>query len=182
MIARSDGFTLIELMVTLVILVISLTIAVPAFQSMLQKNRITGAVNALVADLQLARQEAIKRNQTITLVVQGAGSTNWCYGLDDDPTQCNCTQAGGIGTNNCVIGTGNNAFAKIVQGSNFRDVSLVGGAGNVGFESVRGTANNGAGGNLSLNLDSYTATVRVSGLGTISPCSAGTKKLGFRGC
>ena len=58
---RSNGFTLIELMITLVIVAIVLAIGVPSFQGMMRNNRIAAHTNDFLGSLNLARSEAIKR-------------------------------------------------------------------------------------------------------------------------
>ncbi|MFT5545135.1 Tfp pilus assembly protein FimT/FimU, partial [Rheinheimera aquimaris] len=42
---NSAGFTLVELMVTVVVLSIVMLVAVPSFNSLVQGNRLTGQVN-----------------------------------------------------------------------------------------------------------------------------------------
>jgi type IV fimbrial biogenesis protein FimT len=61
------GFTLIELMVTLAVMAIVLGLAVPGFQSVVNGNRLAGAANELMASLQTARMEAIRRNRRVTV-------------------------------------------------------------------------------------------------------------------
>ena len=56
------GFTLIELMVTLVVFGILLTVGVPAFREFTMTNAMAARVNAFVSDLTYVRNEAIKRN------------------------------------------------------------------------------------------------------------------------
>ncbi|KAA6187509.1 prepilin-type N-terminal cleavage/methylation domain-containing protein [Thiohalocapsa marina] len=57
--------TLIELMVTLVVAAVLLGFGVPSFKAFVQKNRMASQVNTFLADLHLARSEAVKRRQSI---------------------------------------------------------------------------------------------------------------------
>ena len=62
---RADGFTLVELLITLVIAGLLLALAVPSFRNMMLSNRLNTSANAVVNALSLARSEAIKRNQEV---------------------------------------------------------------------------------------------------------------------
>lgn len=57
------GFSLIELMVTVVVLAILLVIGVPSFREFYLNNRLVSQINMLHSDLLLARSEAVKRNR-----------------------------------------------------------------------------------------------------------------------
>jgi type IV fimbrial biogenesis protein FimT len=57
----STGFTMIELLVTITVAGILAAIAVPAFNSFLQNDRITGQINSIVGSFSYARSEAVKR-------------------------------------------------------------------------------------------------------------------------
>lgn len=73
---RSDaGFTLVELMITLVVLGIVISMAAPSFSRMINSNRLTAASNEVVAALQVARMEAVRRNASVVLCpsTDGAG-------------------------------------------------------------------------------------------------------------
>lgn len=72
----SRGFTLLELMVTLAIAVILASIAAPSFQNMLASQRVQAATFDLLANLTLARSEAIKRNRSVTLAATN-GEDAW---------------------------------------------------------------------------------------------------------
>jgi type IV fimbrial biogenesis protein FimT len=61
------GFTLLELMVTVSLSAIILTMAVPSFTITIQNNRVTTQINDFVSTLNLARTEAIKRGTRITV-------------------------------------------------------------------------------------------------------------------
>lgn len=60
---RQNGFTLVELMVTVAVLAILSTIAYPSFQSTIRSNRVATTTNELIASLALARSEAIKNTR-----------------------------------------------------------------------------------------------------------------------
>ncbi len=63
----NSGFTLIELIVTLTIAAILLALAAPSMTSFIRRDRLVTQGNELVADLSLARSEAIKRGFRVTL-------------------------------------------------------------------------------------------------------------------
>lgn len=72
---RQNGFTLVELMVTIMVLAVLATIAFPSFQSTLRSNRIATASNELIASLALARSEAVKNRRGAGVCASSAGST-----------------------------------------------------------------------------------------------------------
>ncbi|MGB5305177.1 MAG: GspH/FimT family pseudopilin [Gammaproteobacteria bacterium] len=83
---NENGFTLVELMVTMTVAVILLALAVPAFHDFVQANRISAQANELVTAINLARSEALKRTQTVTVCKSkngtscGDGSVSWVDG------------------------------------------------------------------------------------------------------
>ncbi len=64
---RATGFTLIELMVVIGLVVILAAIAIPAYRHMTSTNRVDGAVNALASTLSYARSEAIARGEQVAV-------------------------------------------------------------------------------------------------------------------
>jgi len=72
---KQDGFTLIELMITLVIAVILAMIAVPAFNNTIQRNRIATKTNTLVTFLATARSEAVKLGKPVTICASSNGTS-----------------------------------------------------------------------------------------------------------
>lgn len=90
---RTAGFTLIELMVTLTVASILMTVAAPSFREFLQSNRMSTLVNLLLSDLNACRSEAIKRRIPVTLcksanqtacVTTGGYEQGWIIFTDTD--------------------------------------------------------------------------------------------------
>ncbi|MFC5697940.1 GspH/FimT family pseudopilin [Pseudomonas sp. GCM10022186] len=61
------GFTLIELMVTLVVLAVLIGLAAPNFSQMLRENQAAAELDAFSGMLNFARREAVQGAQTIRL-------------------------------------------------------------------------------------------------------------------
>lgn len=76
--ARQSGFTLIELMVTITIVAVIATIAVPSFNEFSASQRVKAAASNLFISILRTRSEAIKRDATITLApVGGSWANGW---------------------------------------------------------------------------------------------------------
>jgi type IV fimbrial biogenesis protein FimT len=75
------GFTLIELIVTMAVALVLISIAFPSFRTLTQNSRMAAQVNDLIADLSYARSEAIKRRDTVSICTSSDGATcsggNW---------------------------------------------------------------------------------------------------------
>jgi len=76
------GFTLIELIVTISIVAILVGVAIPGFTSIINSTRLTTYANELVASLNLARSEAVKRGVQISVRRKGSTHQNWDSGWD----------------------------------------------------------------------------------------------------
>jgi type IV fimbrial biogenesis protein FimT len=73
---NARGFTMIELLVVITISAILVAAAIPSFQWLIARTRISDATNLLTATLQYARLEASRRGQTVvTCRVQDANAT-----------------------------------------------------------------------------------------------------------
>lgn len=66
---RTKGVTLIELLVGLAIAAILMLLGLPSFQQWAANSRVRGAAEGMLAGLQSARVEAVKRNLTVEFVL-----------------------------------------------------------------------------------------------------------------
>lgn len=76
---QSSGFSLIELMVTLLIAGIVLAIGLPAFSNFVKDNRLTAQTNDLLVSMHVARNEAVNRGHNVRVLTL-SGGTDWTSG------------------------------------------------------------------------------------------------------
>jgi type IV fimbrial biogenesis protein FimT len=92
---RQRGFTLVELVVTIALVAILTTLAIPSFSEVLRQWRRDSATRELSTSLQLARSEAVKTSRRLAICpsTDGTGcaattewSTGWIVFVDDGAT------------------------------------------------------------------------------------------------
>ncbi len=75
---HDHGFTLIELMITLIVMGVVIFIAVPNFADLIRNNRLTTSSNELVIAMQIARSEAVKRSADVTVCARASDGSQTC--------------------------------------------------------------------------------------------------------
>ena len=102
---KNAGFTLIELIVTVSIAAILMSVAVPSFKNMIDSNRLSTGTNELVSAFILARSEALKRSQNVTVCTSTNSTT--CLGAGNNDfgqgwiVFQDCNNNGAIDTADC---------------------------------------------------------------------------------
>ncbi len=175
---KIKGFTLVELMFTVAIAAIVITVGIPMFTGMMDKNRLKGAAETLYADLQYARIASIKQNRPIRVSFNTAKG---CYGLDDDlATACDC----GASPAFCTV----QGVQKVFSSDAFRGVTLAANFVNndIVFDPVRGTLQD-----MEDNLRQATfkssdgkddINVQVSFVGQTRKCTRSSNLWGYEKC
>ncbi len=82
---RATGFTLIELMITLIIVGILLGIGVPNFTELIRTNQTVTQTNKFTRDINYARSEAVRRGVDVVVCKSSSGggctaASNWSNG------------------------------------------------------------------------------------------------------
>ena len=71
---KRSGFTLVELLITLVIVSILLTVGLPSLKTFMQSNQLVASTNELISAIHVARSEAIKLNTGVTICESSDGT------------------------------------------------------------------------------------------------------------
>lgn len=109
---RERGVTLIELMVGVSLIAIVLALAMPSFSTTLQSRQIRTSADTIRSGLSMARNEALRRNRSVSFAVASDGG--WSVGCDpfdatvgtDGEVVCPATitsRAGTSSTRNAII-------------------------------------------------------------------------------
>lgn len=80
---KQKGFTLAEVVITILILGILAAMAAPSFRDVIRSNRLTSGANAFLGALNYARSEAVNRNQRVVVC------------KSDDGQRCNTSRTVG---------------------------------------------------------------------------------------
>lgn len=89
---RTAGFTLVELMVTLAVVVILVMLATPSFTDLAQRSALRGAADGVVSLVGSARQEAIKRDAPVRIDYMPTDDGGFCVGASG-LAGCDCNKS-----------------------------------------------------------------------------------------
>lgn len=97
------GFTLVECMVTLAVLVVLVTVAMPSFVDFFDRHAVRGAADHVVSLISDARAEAVKSDLDVSVAMAGSG-TAWCIGANSAAAPSNGDPAATAGACDCTNG------------------------------------------------------------------------------
>jgi len=150
------GLTLLELLVTLSIMAILLTLGVTSFSGFFDKRRLAQATEQVYSDLQWARMSAMQFNNSVTVSLSGEGSANWGYVI-----------SGAVSKS--VTGIAEITFAN----SSFSSDAVT-------FQAAGGAANTGTIRLVSAGNDEL--RIVVSGRGRVRICDANNSMTDYEAC
>lgn len=104
---RQQGMTLIELLVAMAVIVILLTMGIPAVQNMTLNNRLTTETNKMLSSLLLARSEAVKNLYEVVVCPSADGTS--------------CTNSGTAPSRIIFIDNNDNGVDDASDGNELRD-------------------------------------------------------------
>jgi type IV fimbrial biogenesis protein FimT len=81
---NQSGFTIIELLVTVAVVGTLIAIALPNYNIFVKNNCLTTTTNNIVTSFQLARSEAIKRNNNVGIDTASGWASGWRVFVDNN--------------------------------------------------------------------------------------------------
>ena len=158
-----QGFTLIELMITIAIIAIVLSLAVPSFNDFFEKNRLKRAAEEAYGLVTKARAEGVIRDTNMSIAVD---TDEWCLGYAA-VAGCDCTETVLTEADACAVSIAGTPVRQVASGSNFAGVTMTAGSGFT-FNHIRGTA---GGGRVTLAADAWILEVIVNNMGVVRICA-----------
>ena len=174
MTVKQRGFSLVEIMITLLLLALIINFGVPAMNSFLERNRLKSAAEEIYNQIKYARSESIKQSRPLYLKFSADGSTAWSLGISNT-SGCTITETDATNASACRIDVGGTWVRKVfingTTGQSYPDISLSVNPDpyEISFDQVRGIATAGV-----VTLTSTSGWVirsSLSALGHVKLCS-----------
>ena len=191
----ASGYSVIELMVAVGIVAVLASIGVPSYTEFIEKRRITGAADEIVAVMALARGSAVKHNQPTT-VSFNMGESDWCMGVVLGSVGCDCMVSTESAENYCAMKysdvSGNDVVeSQIISNDEYSDVAMIAattgsGDSRLSFDPVRGVladlSDIASFTIRSTTNAAYELRIDISATGTVKTCTNGVAMTGMKSC
>lgn len=194
---KSAGFTLMEMMITLVIFIALVAISIPSMRSLWQNNQLRTSADSLLSGAQIAKSEAMKRNARVYFFLTSTLSSDCVLGSDSRFWVVSLAPPNGM----CEVFPSPTIAPQIIQTGRLADVtgnitvnatdSANSAAYAVGFNGSGFVANNADASSSITNIDvdapkmgtdAHQLRIQVSSSGRIKMCSIGADAGDARAC
>jgi type IV fimbrial biogenesis protein FimT len=199
--STNKGFTLIELMITVGVLAVLMSLALPSYRTLIEKRQVTSGAQQFAAFISSAKMEAVMRNQNVRLSRKVTDDGSWCVGYASYASNaapdaaCDCTIDVPSSDGACAVKNldGSLPELRVFDDVRFNAIAKLNGVDVAGasdstkvvsFDPIRGMLNidgqvpsivHPIEVRLNSKNDVYAINVRVSPTGRVSMCSAAAR-------
>ncbi len=159
--SKGSGFTITGLLVTIALLAIMTSIAVPDWRQQVERMRLRSALSDISASIRQARQDAITLRTPVSIVMMPAeGDRPWCLGRYSGP-DCDCIAS------SCLL---DGQLQRPISGASYPGIIIrvLPSRGHIRFYATRGTSSAGS---VQVTAGRFQAMVIINSLGRIRFCS-----------
>lgn len=170
----ASGLTAVEMAVTLGVVAVLLGTAIPGLQELRQRRQAEAIAAQLETDLQLARAEAVARNDGVRMAFH-QDTTGSCYVMHTGPAAgCRCDSGGAT-----LCMAGSDPLRSFALGPGTR-VHLRANSGSLVFDPVKGTVTP----TTTIRIDSPAGQIRVvvNVMGRVRTCAPEGGLAGYPRC
>ncbi len=164
---RHRGFTLVEVLMSTILIAIGTTLAIPSYRDMVDKRQLTHSAEQLASFVNSAQSISTRTNQVVTVVYDRAHHDEWCIGASISENECDC------------MDDTSETFCEIDSQPFVLDESLSNGSqlmhsisgGTYSFDPVRGLANASLTMELHTDNRKFKLNLMVNNTGRVILCS-----------
>ena len=173
-VSRRRGFSVVELLMTVVLVGIGVAVALPSYRDMVEKRQVTNAAEQVTSFVNSAQGVAMKTNRVVTVSYARTADDDWCVGAVTGETACVCSQSDPEAADYCQIGS-QPFFIDGTHAGGLGVMHAVTGDGAYAFDPVRGFFRD-LDDSLTMELRSASGAFRlnvlVNSTGRVTVCSA----------
>ncbi|MBI5719840.1 MAG: GspH/FimT family pseudopilin [Burkholderiales bacterium] len=170
---RQRGFTMIEGLICVTVLLLAVSATLPGFSTAREHRRVEGAAAQLETDLQLARSLAVAQNRTVRFEI-GRDEHGTCYVVHNGAAgDCTCSAQGAV----CKPGLEAHRSQHYAADTG---VTLQANVGSMVFDPLKGTVTPAA----TLRVEGARTSLRqiINIMGRIRTCSPDGAMAGYKTC
>lgn len=134
---RQRGFTMVEVIMSVVLLAIGTALALPSYRDMVEKRQVTNGAEQLASFINMAQGVAMKTNQVVTISYDKSHHDEWCVGAVSGTTACDCYETDPGESDFCEIASQPFVLNNTHTG-NIELMHEMDGDGSYAFDPIRG--------------------------------------------
>ena len=173
---RHRGFTIVEVMMSLVLIAIGSALALPSYRNMVEKRQLTNGAEQLSSFINTVQSISSRTNQVVTVSYSRTDHDDWCIGAVTGETPCDCAETSSTDSDFCAIDAQRFVLDN-TSSNNLELVHAVTGDGAYAFDPIRGLFQD-LDDSLTLELHSnsrdFELNLMVNNTGRVTLCSDDT--------